>query len=225
MNLTEATTLAEGRQRLSEQAFDVMAVALVLPDGDGLDLLDIPSPSGRPVPCVVLAEEAGLEQGLASLDRGAQDHLPRHAEPAALLRALHFAIRRSRAAVVDAPRRSILRATVDGVTGAEATVRDPGTGTSHRIRSDNRAVLLYLLARKLLEDRRAGKAEPDAGWLSDREIVIGIWGRGGEESGRNRLHVLVHRMRKELLSAGIESAVIESRRNALRGCFASIELF
>jgi hypothetical protein len=118
----------------------------------------------------------------------------------------------------------MLSATVKGVLGSQAVIRDPSSGTVHRIRSDNRAVLMYLLGRKLIEHRQSGVAEVDAGWISDRDVVIGIWGRGVGDAGRNRLHVLVHRLRKSLQRVGIECEVIESRRNALRGRFSGVEL-
>ena len=225
MELKEAATLSEARTQLTTRRYDVQIVDLRLPDGDGLDLIEVPGPDGRQVPCVVLTGAEDVEFGLAALDRGAQDFLEKGEPGSSLVKAIRFAVRRARAALApERERRCVLRATVDGVAGAEAVVRDPASGVSHRIRSDNRAVLLFLLGRQLLDDRRANTPETDAGWMSDRDVVIGIWGRGGEHAGRNRLHVLVHRMRKELQDAGIDSDVVETRRNALRGRFAGVEL-
>ena len=223
--VTEASTLCAARGCLQSTQFDVQVVDLRLPDGNGLDLIEVAGPNGRLVPCVILTGSADPEFGFTALERGAQDYVQKGEPSHDLVRAIRFAIQRSRATL--APERSqrcMLSAAVRGGTRGEATVRDPATGTSHQIRSDNRAVLLYLLGRKLLEDRAAGVPELEAGWMSDREVVIGIWGRGGELAGRNRLHVLVHRMRKELLDVGIQCEVVETRRNALRGRFSGVEL-
>jgi DNA-binding response OmpR family regulator len=225
LQLHAVSTLAEARARLGERLFDVALVDLQLPDGDGLDLVEVPGASGRLVACVGIVEAGDTAGALAALGCGAQDCVERGCPPQVLVRALVFAARRARAALSPAREaRCVLRASIEGVGGAEAVVREPGTGRSHRVRSDNRAVLLYLLGRKLSDDRRQGLSEVDAGWLGDRDVVIGIWGRGGEQAGRNRLHVLVHRTRKEVQDAGIRPAVLETRRSAIRGRFSGVEL-
>lgn len=108
-----------------------------------------------------------------------------------------------------------LAVTLNGATGPEATVFDPRHDLSYRVDAENRAVLLYLLARKLREDQEAGASLEDAGWATDEEVSVGVWGKGGP-SDSNNLHVLVYRLRKELKRAGFDPWFIEKRRRALR---------
>lgn len=167
------------------------------------------------VPWVIWAD-APHPLELTWIDCGAQDVVVGEAD--AVVRALRLAFHRCACALADGERRarSVLQASIDGVGGAEATLVDTATGMEHRVRSDNRAALLFLLGRQLVRDRAAGKDAQEAGWVADRDAVVGIWGRAGEPGGRNRLHVLVHRMRKELEEAGLDPELLESRRNGLR---------
>jgi hypothetical protein len=114
-----------------------------------------------------------------------------------------------------------LSVTLNGASGPEALLTDTHTGATCLVDADNRAVLLYLLARKLDEDRAAGVAEAEAGWCSDDEIVAGVWGRR-EPADANSLHVLVYRLRRDLKRAGIDPWFIEKRRKALRARLTSI---
>ncbi|MFT7519250.1 MAG: hypothetical protein ACI9MC_001390 [Kiritimatiellia bacterium] len=106
-----------------------------------------------------------------------------------------------------------LRCTLDGVSGPEAQVTDGQL--THRIDAENRAILLYVLGKKWLEDKKAGKDRMERGWCSDADVSVGIWGRKGT-SDANALHVLTHRLRKELKKAGFDPWFIEKRRRALR---------
>lgn len=108
-----------------------------------------------------------------------------------------------------------LSATLNGVVGPEATLEDLRHGTQYKVEAENRAILLYLLARKSAEDVAAGMSPEDAGWATDDEISVGVWGRGGPADANN-LHVLVYRLRKELKRAEFDPWFIEKRRRALR---------
>ncbi|MCB9668223.1 MAG: FHA domain-containing protein [Alphaproteobacteria bacterium] len=108
-----------------------------------------------------------------------------------------------------------LRVTLNGVTGPEATLEDTSVGLVYRVDAENRAILLYMLARKLTADLDDGMDASDAGWASDDEVSVGVWGKGGP-SDANNLHVLVYRLRKELQKAGFDPWFIEKRRRALR---------
>lgn len=108
-----------------------------------------------------------------------------------------------------------LTATLNGATGPEAHLEDPRAQVGHTVDAENRAILLYLLARKVSEDLAAKVPAADAGWVSDEEVSVGIWGRGGPGDA-NSLHVLVYRLRKEVKKAGFDPWFIEKRRRALR---------
>lgn len=102
---------------------------------------------------------------------------------------------------------------LDGVAGAEATLTDPANGRSYVIDAENRAVLLYVLARRAVEARAAGR-ESDT-WCADDDVTRDIWGKRGVTDA-NSLHVLVHRLRKEIKAAGFDPWFIEKRRKAIR---------
>lgn len=104
---------------------------------------------------------------------------------------------------------------LNGPNGPGATVSDVRSQKQYRVETDNRAVLLYLLARRRLTDIQQGMSGEDAGWCSDEETTTGIWGKYGTPEPNN-LHVLLHRLRKELEKAGFDPWFIEKRRRAVR---------
>lgn len=103
----------------------------------------------------------------------------------------------------------------DGATGVEAVVHHARNKASVRF-AGNKAVVVYLLARQLLLDRKLGLSKDDEGWVHDDDLALGIWGRGGPRMDANGLHVLVYRLRRDLDRAGLDGAVLEKRRKALR---------
>lgn len=109
-----------------------------------------------------------------------------------------------------------LHATLDGPGGAVATFAHlDRAGLTHQVTSENRAVLLYLLARQLCADRASG-ADERAGWCDDQDVVVGVWGRSAADQAASALNVLVHRTRKEIEEAGFDPWCIEKRRGATR---------
>ncbi|MBW2255106.1 MAG: FHA domain-containing protein [Deltaproteobacteria bacterium] len=107
-----------------------------------------------------------------------------------------------------------LVATLDGATGPEATLRDQRADRVHRVLAANRAILLYLLARKWASDNESGLKGSDLGWVADSEVLTGIWGRGARDE--NKLHVLVYRLRSEVKGAGFDPWFVEKRRRYIR---------
>lgn len=117
-----------------------------------------------------------------------------------------------------------LRVGLDGPGGMVAELSQIATSQVHRLTAENRVVLLYVLARKLIEDLEAGMTEADRGWAKDDDVIVGVWGRGALTSGGNRLKVLVHRVRKEFTSAGFEPWCIEKRSGHIRLRVAEVEV-
>lgn len=105
-----------------------------------------------------------------------------------------------------------LRARLDGADGPEAWMSD-GDRT-HRVSHEQRATLLFLLARQFVRD--AGHPPPSRGWISDDDVTVGLWGREAYRRGTNTLHVLVHRTRADLREAGFDPWFIEKRRRRIR---------
>jgi hypothetical protein len=112
--------------------------------------------------------------------------------------------------------RYLVRATLDGPTGAEATITDEASSRTHVIRAENRATLLYVLATKFSEDMAGGIPPELAGWCTDDEVVVGVWGRTAVDNPTNSLHVLLNRIRNELKLAGLDPWCIEKRRGHVR---------
>jgi hypothetical protein len=109
-----------------------------------------------------------------------------------------------------------VRVTLDGPLGPEAVVEDLDSGRTHKVDAENRATLLYVLAAKARDELSAGIPADIAGWCTDDEVVVGVWGRAAVDNPVNSLHVLVSRLRKELRSAGIDPWLIEKRRGHIR---------
>jgi pSer/pThr/pTyr-binding forkhead associated (FHA) protein len=110
-----------------------------------------------------------------------------------------------------------LTVTLDGVSGPEAVLEDATSGTRHVVAAENRAVLLYVLAKRNIEARKRGEdvRVSEETWCNDEEVARDIWGKKGT-SDANSLHVLVHRLRKEIKKAGFDPWFIEKRRKAIR---------
>lgn len=106
-----------------------------------------------------------------------------------------------------------LSASLDGDHGPQASLTHLRTGQEHLVRGANRAVLLYVLAKQLLEDREDGQPVTHAGWVPDAAAAGAIWGRQG---ANKNLNVLVTRVRHELKSAGFNPWFIEKRSGSTR---------
>ena len=108
-----------------------------------------------------------------------------------------------------------LTVNLDGVAGPQATLTDPRNPSQpYIVDAENRAILLWVLAKR----HHDIQVDPSLGtdtWCSDEDVSKGIWGRRGTADA-NSLHVLVHRLRKELQKAGFDPWFIEKRRKAIR---------
>ena len=109
-----------------------------------------------------------------------------------------------------------LMATLDGPTGPVAELSNIQTGQRVRVEAETRAILLYLLGRRVAEDRNSSTPKEELGWLPDDDVIVGVWGRSGLPDGANRLKVLVHRLRSEIKRAGFDPWFIERRRRYIR---------
>lgn len=117
-----------------------------------------------------------------------------------------------------------LNVRLDGPSGPEATFGHAGRPQTLVISAENRAVLLYVLARKAVDDRGRRPGAASAGWCSDEELSIGIWGREGINVPPNTLHVLLHRVRRDLEGAGFDAGFLEKRRGATRLTLADVQI-
>jgi hypothetical protein len=102
---------------------------------------------------------------------------------------------------------------LDGATGPVATLTNLAKAFDVRIDAGNRAVLLYLLGRRRMDDLQKGIPDTEAGWCSIEEVQSGIWGKQGDD---NKMHVLIYRLRGELKKAGFDPWFIEKRQRFVR---------
>jgi hypothetical protein len=109
------------------------------------------------------------------------------------------------------PPRYVLRATLDGPSGTEATITDEASGRTHAIRAESRATLLYLLAKQHAAETAAGVPVELAGWCPDDEVRGHI-----AVDDANALAVLLQRIRSELKLAGLDPWCVEQRRGYVR---------
>jgi hypothetical protein len=109
-----------------------------------------------------------------------------------------------------------LAVTLDGATGPEATLEHRTQPRKCKITAENRAVLLYVLARQAIDDRRQSRPADQVGWCDDQDVVSGIWGREGATMDVNGLHVLIHRVRRDIEAAGFDPSFLEKRRRGIR---------
>ncbi len=118
----------------------------------------------------------------------------------------------------------VMEVSLTGARGPEAVLTDPPRDRVHRVEADNRAVLLYILGRQIQADLDAGKERAECGWISDDDAAVGVWGRAQALRDVNGLHVLVHRVRRELAEAGFDPWFIEKRRRCIRARVARVTL-
>jgi DNA-binding response OmpR family regulator len=172
---------SEADAALAANRYDVVALDLGLPDGDGLSLLKGMRQRGNAVPVLVLTARDAVEQRVAGLDSGADDYLIKP-----------FAI-----AEVIARIKALLRRP-EGALGALLKSGNIAFDTIGRdLRVGNRVLVLPRRESAILEHlmRRAGRVVPKAVL---EEKLYGI----DDELGSNAIPVHVHHLRRKLFDSG-----------------------
>ncbi len=92
-----AGSLAAGRARLAEQAYDALVLDLMLPDGDGLQLCRELRAAGRTrqLPLLMLTARGEPTDRIVGLELGADDYLGKPFEPRELLARIKALLRRA----------------------------------------------------------------------------------------------------------------------------------
>ncbi|MBR5440894.1 MAG: response regulator, partial [Prevotella sp.] len=70
----EAATLVEARTKVASYEYDCILLDLMLPDGNGLDLLRGEQPLGN---VIILSAKDSVEDKVEGLNLGADDYLPK----------------------------------------------------------------------------------------------------------------------------------------------------
>ena len=92
-----AGSLAAGRDRLKQGAYDALLLDLMLPDGDGLDFTRELRSNGRTrrVPLLMLTARGEPMDRIVGLGMGSDDYLPKPFEPRELLARVKALLRRA----------------------------------------------------------------------------------------------------------------------------------
>lgn len=98
----------------------------------------------------------------------------------------------------------------------QAIVEDMQSQRRCVVTAENRTALLLVLARQLSADRQQRKPPAHQGWCSDDDVGVQVWGRRWWTFSPNRLHVLLHRTRSQLKSAGLSVDCLQKKRGWLR---------
>lgn len=107
----------------------------------------------------------------------------------------------------------------------KAVVEDRRGDKRWTTEDDNRALLLYLLARRFDKDRLDPELPPNAwGWIDDEALVTGVWGRNRPADEVNSLNVLIHRIRRGVKKAGLDPWFLEKQRRAVRIRVAEVQV-
>jgi pSer/pThr/pTyr-binding forkhead associated (FHA) protein len=117
-----------------------------------------------------------------------------------------------------------VRVAQSGPRAPAVAIEERASGARFAVDTDNRAVLLFLLARRLRDDRDARLPEDVSGWVSDADLATGIWGKGRGAADANGLNVLIYRLRGNVREAGFDPWFIEKRRLKVRIVAAEVTL-
>lgn len=90
-----ASTYGEAWEKLSMFSYDCVLLDIMLPDGNGLDLLKAFRKEGKSLTVIILSARNSLEDKVIGLEEGADDYLPKPFHTAELLARIKSVTRRS----------------------------------------------------------------------------------------------------------------------------------
>ncbi len=93
-DVREAATIAEAREMLARSIPDLLVTDVVLPDGNGLDLLPALLAKAPQLPVIVLSAQNTLTTAIRATERGAFEYLPKPFDLDELRRAVREGLRR-----------------------------------------------------------------------------------------------------------------------------------
>lgn len=177
VQVTRCDTLAQGRQALAQDSFDLLILDINLPDGSGLDLLREVRRAGA-VPVILLTANDLEADIVTGLELGADDYITKPFSLAVLRARVNAQLRRSAAAQ---PERVELGDFVFDFARMEYRKRGQLIDLS---KTEQR------LLRVLVMNRGVTMARP--------ELVDRVWTDGAEYVDENALSVTVKRLRGKL---------------------------
>ncbi len=198
-----ARTLADARQLLAVQPFDLVVLDINLPDGFGHDLLREVRTRGDPLAVIMLTARLGVDDRIEALDAGADDYLVKPFDIREL-EARVRAVARRRHGETDA----VLEA--GDVSFNTATRQITVAGAPCELTRREQALLEILLSSR-------GRV------IAKEELHSRLFGLQ-EEAGLNAVELYVARLRKKLPSErlqirtlrglGYQAFVVEAARHA-----------
>ncbi|MCQ8180928.1 sigma-54 dependent transcriptional regulator [Methylomonas sp. SURF-1] len=114
-----AATLAEAKQWLASQTFDLCLTDMRLPDGDGLELVDYIQSQGLQLPVAVITAHGSMDVAIKAMKKGAFDFLSKPVDLAVLRQLVSHALQLSLNRVSEKDRR-----TRDLLLGESAPMRN-----------------------------------------------------------------------------------------------------
>lgn len=106
INTRCAASLAEAKQLLAEQSFDLCLTDMKLPDGDGLDLVDYIQAAGLQLPVAVITAHGNMDIAIKAMKKGAFDFLSKPVDLAVLRQLVSHALQASLNRVTEKERRT-----------------------------------------------------------------------------------------------------------------------
>ncbi|OAI00543.1 sigma-54-dependent transcriptional regulator [Methylomonas methanica] len=101
-----AANLAEAKQLLAGEVFDLCLTDMKLPDGDGLDLVDHIQLAGLQLPVAVITAHGSMDIAIKAMKKGAFDFLSKPVDLAVLRQLVSHALQASLTRVSDKERRT-----------------------------------------------------------------------------------------------------------------------
>jgi len=179
----KARTLADARQFLGVQPFDLMILDINLPDGSGYDLLKEIRARGETLAVIMLTARLGVDDRVDALDAGADDYLVKP-----------FDIRELEARLRAVARRR------HGETDAILEAGDIRFNTATRqVTVGDRVCDLTRREQSLLEILLSSRGRV----IAKEELHSRLFGLE-EEAGLNAVELYIARLRKKLPSASLE---------------------
>lgn len=145
-------TFAEGDSRLAEGAWSLAVLDLMLPGGDGIELMKRVRARGHRFPLLMLTARAEVHAKVRALDSGADDYLPKPFDVEELLARVRALLRRAGASVPAPARLLAIGSCTVHMDSGEALTREGPV-----VLSDGELRLLTLFAR--MENQPLSRAD------------------------------------------------------------------